>query len=168
MRALKRFVYKRDNLAPLFEKSVVTAPSDTVSFIVHRQGWVEGWLPESVFSLANGRSSVEGWFSAALDIEEVLSGVWRGSMHVLVADVIKSFDTVDGSILDCALGRLGLLVWFRRVYFSYHSHVHLKFNGEPWCRDGSIPQGSPLSIVLIVALYVPWCRHLEVMPGVRV
>ena len=88
-------------------------------------------------------------------------------MHVMVADVIKSFDTVDGSILDCALGRLGLLVWFRRYYFSYHSHVHLKFNGEPWCRDGSIPQGSPLSMVLIVALCVPWCRHLEVMPGVR-
>ena len=26
----------------------------------------------------------------------------------MVADVIKSFDTVDRSILDCALGRLGL------------------------------------------------------------
>ena len=30
-------------------------------------------------------------------------------LHVMVADVIKSFDTVDRSILDCALGRLGLL-----------------------------------------------------------
>ena len=30
------FLYKRDSLAPLSEKSVVTAPSDTVSFIVHR------------------------------------------------------------------------------------------------------------------------------------
>ena len=26
----------------------------------------------------------------------------------MVADVIKSFDTVDRSVLDCALGRLGL------------------------------------------------------------
>ena len=26
-------------------------------------------------------------------------------LHVMVADVIKSFDTVDRSILDCALGR---------------------------------------------------------------
>ena len=31
--------------------------------------WVEVWLPESVFSLGNGLSSVEAWF--ALDIEEV-------------------------------------------------------------------------------------------------
>ena len=36
--------------------------------------WVEGWLPQSVFSLCNGLSSVEARFSTALDIEEVLSG----------------------------------------------------------------------------------------------
>ena len=39
----------------------------------------------------------------------------------MVADVIKSFDTVDRSLLDCALVRLGLPSWFRKVYFSYHS-----------------------------------------------
>ena len=27
--------------------------------------------------------------------------------------------------------------------------------GEPWCRDGGIPQGCPLSMIFIVALYVP-------------
>ena len=32
------------------------------------------WLPESVFSFGNGLSSVEAWFSTALDIEEVF--VW--------------------------------------------------------------------------------------------
>ena len=39
-----------------------------------------------------------------LDIEEVLSGNGGDQLHVMVADVIKSFDTVDRSILDCALG----------------------------------------------------------------
>ena len=29
------------------------------------------------------------------------------SLHVLIADVIESFDSVDRSILDCARGRLG-------------------------------------------------------------
>ena len=84
----------------------------------------------------------------------------------MVADVVKSFDTVDRSILDCALGRLGLPDLFRRVHFSFHSQVRLRFKlaaglGEPWCRDGGIPQGCPLSMVFIVALYVPWCRRLE-------
>ena len=88
------------------------------------------------------------------------------------ADVIKSFDTVDRSILDCVLGRLGLPDWFRGVYFSFHSQVRLRFKhaaglGEPWCRDGGIAQGCPLSMVFIAALYVPWCRHLDALPDVK-
>ena len=122
--------------------------------------------------MGNGLSSVEAWFSTALDVEDVLSGTGGDQLHVMVADVIKSFDTVDRSILDCALGRLGLPDWFRRVYFSFLSQVRLRFKlaaglGEPWCRDGGIPQGCPLSMVFIVALYVPWCRHLESLPDIK-
>ena len=138
----------------------------------HLRYWVEGWLPESVFNLGNGLSSVEAWFATALDIEEVLSGTGGDQLHFMVADVIKSFDTVHRSILDCAVGRLGLPDWFRKVYFSFRSQVRLRFKlsaglGESWCRDGGIPQGCPLSMVFIVALYVPCCRHLDALPGVR-
>ena len=84
----------------------------------HLREWVEEWLPKSVFSLGNGLSSLEAWFSTALDIEEVLSGTGGDQLHVMVADVIESSDTVDRSMLDCALGRLGLPVWFRRAYFT--------------------------------------------------
>ena len=38
---------------------------------------------------------------------------------------------------------------------------------KSWCRDGGIPQGCPLSMVFIVALSVPWCRHLESMSAVK-
>ena len=101
-----------------------------------------------------------------------MSGVGSDQLHVVVADVVKSFDTVDRSILDCAPGRLGLPAWFRKVYFAYHSQVRLRFKlasglGEPWCRDGGVPQSCPLSMVFIVALYVPWCRHLEGMPVIE-
>ena len=54
----------------------------------HLREWVLGWLPRPVFSLGNGLSSVEAWFSAALDIEEVLSGIGGDQLHVMVADVI--------------------------------------------------------------------------------
>ena len=93
----------------------------------HLREWVEVWLPKSVFNLDIGLSSVEAWFSTALDIEEVLSETGGDQLHVMVADVIKSFDTVDRSILDCALGRLGFPDWFRKVYFSFHSQVRLRF-----------------------------------------
>ena len=74
----------------------------------HLREWVEEWLPKSVFSLSN-----------ALDIEEVLSGTGDDQLHVIVADVIKSFDTVDRSILNCTLSRLGLPDCFRKVYFLF-------------------------------------------------
>ena len=39
--------------------------------------------------------------------------------------------------------------------------------GEPWTRDGGIPQGCPLSMMFIVALYLPWCRYLSAQVGVE-
>ena len=115
---------------------------------------------------------MEAWFSTALDIEEVLAGTGGDQLHVMVADVIESFDTVDRSILDCTLSRLGLPGSFRRTYFAYHSQVRLRFKlatglGEPCCGDGGIPQGCPLSMVFTVALYVPWCRYLESLTDVK-
>ena len=67
--------------------------------VISRSGFSVG-SPRSVFSLGNGVSSVEAWFSTALDIEEVLAQTGGDQLHVMVADVIKSFDTVDRSILD--------------------------------------------------------------------
>ena len=120
--------------------------------------WFKSWVPDSVFSAGGGRGSVEAWYTSALDIEEVLSGAADSHVHLLVADVVKSFDTVDRVFLDCVLSRLGLPGWFRHAYFEYHAHVRLRFKlasglGRPWTRDGGIPQGCPLSMMFIVALY---------------
>ena len=85
----------------------------------HLREWVEGWLPKSVYSLGNGLSSVEAWFSTALVFEEVLSGTGCDQLHVMVADVIKSFDTVDRSILDCTWVVWGCLAGFERFIFRF-------------------------------------------------
>ena len=133
--------------------------------------WFRSWVPASVFSAGGGRSSVDAWFTTALDIEECLTGESGQDVHLLVADVVKSFDTVDRGILDRVLGSLGLPAWFRHVYFEYHAHVRLRFKlaaglGGPWTRDGGIPQGCPLSMMFIVALYLPWCKYLDELPEV--
>ena len=111
-------------------------------------------------------------YTSALDIEEVLSGATDSHVHLFVADVIKSFDTVDRGILDRVLSSLGLPGWFRHAYFEYHAHVRLRFKlasglGQSWTRDGGIPQGCPLSMMFIVALYLPWCRYLSAQVGIR-
>ena len=110
------------------------------------EGWFQSWVPQSVLSAGGGRSSVEAWYTSALDIEEVLSGATDSHLHLFVADVVKSFDTVDREILDRVLSSLGLPGWFRHAFFEYHAHVRLRFKlasglGEPWTRDGEIHQG---------------------------
>ena len=82
-------------------------------------GWFKSWVPDSVFSAGCGRGSVEAWYTSAIDIEEVLSGAADSHVHLFVADVIKSFDTVDRGIPDCVLSSLGLPGWFRHAYFKY-------------------------------------------------
>ena len=75
--------------------------------MVQLEPWFRSWVPSCVFSAGGGRSSVQAWFTTALDIEEVLSGIVEGDVHIFVADVIKSFDTVDRAILDRVLSSLG-------------------------------------------------------------
>ena len=140
------------------------------AWMVQLEPWFRSWVPSCVFSAGGGRSSVQAWFTIALDIEEVLSGIVEGDVHIFVADVIKSFDTVDRGILDRVLCSLGLPGWFRHTYFEFHSLVRLRFKlaaglGQPWTRDGGIPQGCPLSMMFIVALYLPWCRYLAAQGG---
>ena len=134
--------------------------------------WFRSWVPDSVFSAGGGRGSVAAWYTSSLDIEEVLVGATDSHLHLFVADVVKSFDTVDRGILDRVLSSLGLPGWFRHAYFEYHAHVRLRFKlasglGEPWTRDEGIPQGCPLSMMFIVALYLPWCRYLAAQGGVQ-
>ena len=109
--------------------------------------WFRSWVPDSVFSAGGGRRSVEAWYTSALDIDEVLVGDTDSHLHLFVADVVKSFDTVDRGILDRVLSSLGLLGWFRHTYFEYHAHVRLRFKlasgfGEPWTRDGVFLRGA--------------------------
>ena len=161
------------DVAPLVQRSLSVLP------VVYRiwaparmgqlEGWFRSWVPDSVFSAGGGRSSVEAWYTTALDIEEVLSGAVDSDVHLFVSDVVKSFDTVDRGVLDLVLSSLGLPGWFRHAYFEFHSHVRLRFKlaaglGQPWTRDGGIPQGCPLSMMFIVALYLPWCKYLGTAP----
>ena len=134
--------------------------------------WFQSWVPDSVISAGGGRGSVEAWYTTAFDIEEVLSGAVDSHVHLFVADVVKSFDTVVRGILDCVLSSLGLPGWFRHAYFEYHSRVRLRLKlaaglGELWTRDGGIPEGCPLSMMFIVALYLPWCKYLSAQVGVQ-
>ena len=92
-----------------------------------------------MFSAGKGVSSVDAWYSTTIDIEEVLSNTRRGDFRIFVADVVKSFDTVDWDILDCALGRLGLPAGFGGYTSRFVKRLGLSFKlaaglGVAWTR----------------------------------
>ena len=76
----------------------------------------------------------------------MLTGATESDVHLFVADVIKSFDTVDRALLERVLSSLGLTAC--HAYFEYHAHVGLRFLvaagfGEPWTCDGRDSSGVP-------------------------
>ena len=77
------------------------------------EDWFRSWVSDSVFIAGSCRG------------EEVLAGAADFHVHLFVADVIESFDTVDRGILDRVLSSLCLPGWFRQAYFEYHAHWHL-------------------------------------------
>ena len=78
-----------------------------------------------------------------LDTEDILSCANERQAHIFAADVIASFDTVVRGILDCASGRLGLPSSFRRVYFSYHAQVKLRFELACFRPSGLVAKRGP-------------------------
>ena len=68
-----------------------------------------------------------------------------------------------GLVFQAGSGRRTLLTIVRFAYGSSLLLVQVNLG----VGMGGIPQGCPLSMVCTVALYVPWCRHLETMPDVK-
>ena len=94
--------------------------------------------------------------------EEVLSAIGGDQLHVMVADVSQSFDTIDKSILDRALERLGLPDWFLEANFSYHSQVRL------WLKVAVVlgSHGVGMDVFLRVVLLAWWSLWLCMYHGV--
>ena len=87
-----------------------------------------------------------------------------GRLSGFVADVVKSFDTVDRGVLDLELGVwvfLSGFVWFMLVTtLMFGSGLSLLVVLVRL--DGGIPEGCPLSMIFIVAFWA-----LVSIPGVR-
>ena len=72
----------------------------------------------------------------ALDIEEVLSGVADSDVHLFVADVVKSCDTVDRGVLDkcrvvcCFRVRFAMLTLSTIRMFGFGSNSRAADGGQ--------------------------------------
>ena len=95
---------------------------------------------------------------ATLDVEASLGNVEDDHVHIFVVDVDRGSWTATSLDLGYPIH------WLLHVYFEFHDDARLRIKlasgiGETWARDGGIPQGCPLSMV-VVALCLPWCNCL--------
>ena len=89
----------------------------------HRREWCTSRGPRSVVRACGGHSSVEAWNTTALDIEEPLSGTVDSDVHFVVADSVKSFDTVDRGALDSVLSCMPLEFLIAALYLPWCNHA---------------------------------------------
>ena len=87
-----------------------------------------------------GKSLEEARNKTAREMEEALSGAVDHHVHLFVAHIVESFDTVDRGI------------------WTDHARVQLRFKfaaglGAPWTRDWGISPGCPL-VMFNVALVI--------------
>ena len=123
--------------------------------MVPLEDWFRSRVPDSVFSAGGGRGSVEAWYTTALDLEEVLS------YQVLLTLLIGVFWIVLACLAGSVTPLLSTMLMSGYV-FSWHLAL-----GSLGLVMGSIPQGCRLSMMFIVALYLPWCRYFADQEGVE-
>ena len=83
---------------------------------------------------------------------------WLLMLSSLLILLIGGFWIGSLAAWGCRPG-LGMLIFCIMLKFGFGSSLASGL-GEPWTRDGGIPQGCPLSMMFIVALYLTWCKYL--------
>ena len=94
---------------------------------------------------------MDAWYSTSINIEEALSNPVKGTSTS--SQRKWSSHSTQSTAINPQLchGK------------AWTSSTGL---GVSWTRDGGIPQGCPVSTVFIVALYAPWCRHVDNLNGI--
>ena len=120
-----------------------------------------------------GRSSVEAWYTTALDIEEVLSGVVDSDVHLLWLMLLSPLIRWIGVywigfcvVWVCQAG-FGMLILSSTLMLDFVLSWQLGWAGLG-LGMGGIPQGCPLSMMFVALyLYLPWCGYLGAQEGVQ-
>ena len=136
------------------------------------EGWSKSWVPDYVLVLVVVVVRLRPGILLLWILRKFFLVLLIPMSTFLLLMSLNPLILLTVGILDRVLSSLGLPGWFRHAYFEYHAHVRLRFKlasglGQSWTPYGGIPQGCPLSMMFIVALYLPWCRYLSAQVGVR-
>jgi hypothetical protein len=124
--------------------------------------WVKTWNNDDIYTVGAGAD--EAWWITALAIEEKLL---KGELVIGgAADLKKAFDQIQRPLLYKLQELGGMPSRIRGPYQRYLEtlqvhNVVAEGIGHPYHRPTSIPQGDPLSMLMMAFLLLPWAKLMR-------
>ena len=114
--------------------------------------WVPQWANEAIYAGIPGLGAADGWFQTAITLEHchITNTPFIGG----AVDILKCFDQIHRDLLYALCQKAGLPARILLAYRSFHENLQAYNSiagalGQPYTKPASIPQGCPLSMVLI-------------------
>ncbi|CAE8623234.1 unnamed protein product [Polarella glacialis] len=165
-------------MVSLISKGAGCEPNDlrpiTVMSVVYRvwairrlqnlRTWQEKWASEAQFAYRSGRSPLEPLWHLSLQIESSL--LEDKPLYGISFDYSKCFDNIPHNILLNLVGSMGMASRILRPVTGMYKQLRRRFKvaggiGKEFSSTNGIPQGCPVSVVLLNALLSVWTQSVE-------
>lgn len=136
------------------------------------EDWVEDWATPEMHAGVKGMGAQDGWYGTAVTAE--LAHVDHTHITGASADLHKCFDRIQRPLVYKIAAAAGMPPRILCAYKSFQEALTARNAvagqmGEPYPKPTSIPQGCPLSMMLVALITRPWIllmRKLETVPRV--
>ena len=118
------------------------------------QDWIKSWANEYMYAGVPSMGAADGWYQTAVQLEHFF--VTGESFAGGAVDIMKCFDQIRRGLLYALAERTGMPKRILDAYKNYHEKV-MAYNciagalGQPYKKPSSIPQGCPLSMMMLVS-----------------
>ena len=128
--------------------------------------WVDSWRLPSHFSGVPGAGAADCAWRFGYEREQISEA--GGEYVAGFLDLYKCFDQIVPQVLWVVMGMSGFPLAAWTAYVQFHAQLQARFAlgehvGEAVSRPTSIPQGDPLSMVLLSFLCAPWLEKMAAL-----
>ena len=123
------------------------------------------WDLDNIFAGTAGKGAEDAWWMVAAMIEQAT--MLGKKLSGYIVDIRKCFDQISRALASYLLNA-GMPPQVVSAYLRYHSKLSV-YNGiavglgRAYYKDCSIPQGCPLSMMIIALMLRPWLKVVEQM-----
>ena len=130
----------------------------------HLQPWVAAWAEPEMYAGVEGKGAGDAAYTSALLVEwcKMTGAEFSGGS----ADIYKCSDQILRPLVRKVLGEAGMPTMIIDTYMKFLEKLTVRNTvagglGEPYGRPASIPQGDPMSMMVVAILLRPWILQMR-------